>query len=83
MYSDAHWRDSARRAKFFFLDAYAFAPLIFWFLHPRLWTFILLMVIVTFLSILEYFGFTLTVFMRWLKVFLGGKLKVAKPWWKE
>ena len=78
-----HWRDSARAARFFFVDARAAFPLLLWLLHMRLWTFILAIVTMIFFALLEKYGFTLTVFVRWFRNFLGGPHKAAQPWWKK
>ncbi len=79
----AHWRDSARRPKFFTIDAYATFPFLLFLLHIRLWTFILAICTVIFFGTIEKFGFTVPVFLRWLRAFLAGNLKTALPWWEK
>ena len=79
--SDAHWRDSARPAKLFIFDAKASFPLLLLLFHIRLWTFILAVTTMIFLTILNRYGFSTTVFARWLRTSLAGKRKVANPWW--
>lgn len=78
-----HWRDSARAARFFFVDARAAFPLLLWLLHMRVWSFILAIVAMTFFALLEKYGFTLSVFTRWFRNFLAGPHKSAQPWWKK
>jgi intracellular multiplication protein IcmT len=78
-----HWRDAARTPRFYFMDAWAALPFLFFFLHMRLWTFILSLVFTLFFIILEKFKFTLPVFSRWLKATLAGPLRMAKPWWRQ
>lgn len=80
--ADAHWRDSARTPRFYFMDSLAAFPLLIFFLHIRLWTFLLALSIIIFLMILERFKFTIPVFMRWFRTTLAGPLRVAKPWWR-
>ncbi len=80
--SSSHWRDSARSARFFMVDARAAFPLFFFLMHIRLWTAGLVVVSVVFFAILEHYGFTLPVFWRWLRAFLAGARKSAQPWWK-
>lgn len=80
---NAHWRDSARNAKFFIVDAYAAVPLLLFLLHIRLWTFGLAVLATAFFGILERFGFTVPIFLRWLRTFLGGSYKFARPWWRH
>jgi intracellular multiplication protein IcmT len=78
----AHWRDSARTPRFFFMDSLAAFPLFIFILHIRLWTFFLALGIMLFLIILERFKFTIPVFFRWLRATLAGPIRVAKPWWR-
>lgn len=79
--ADAHWRDSARSPKFFIFDAKAAFPLLLYLVHIRLWTFIVAVVAWLFFSYLNYRGFSLEVFLRWIRSTLGGKRKIATPWW--
>ena len=78
---DAAWRDSARHAKLFFLDAVSVFPFMLWALHIRWWTFILACITALFLTILNHFGFSISVFVRWLRSFFAGKRKLSQPWW--
>jgi intracellular multiplication protein IcmT len=78
-----HWRDSARAARFFFVDARAAFPLLLFLLHMRLWTFILAIVTMIFFALLEKYGFTVIVFGRWIRTFMAGPQKSALPWWKQ
>ncbi len=79
--ADAHWRDSARPAKFFMFDAKASFPLLLFLLHIRLWTFVLAVTVMLFLTVLSRYGFSTTVFTRWFRTSLAGKRKMANPWW--
>lgn len=79
--ADAHWRDSARSPKFFFVDSRACFPLLLFLLHIRLWTFIVAVIAMLFFGILYRFGFTLSIFFRWVRASLAGKRKMAIPWW--
>lgn len=79
--SNAHWRDSAREAKFFIFDAKAAFPLLFFLVHIRLWTFIVAIVTMLFFTLLNRYGFSVDVFLRWLRSFLAGRRKIAIPWW--
>lgn len=82
-YSDsAHWRDSARIARFFVIDSTAAFPLLLFLLHIEWWTFIVATIATTFFSILSRYGFTIPVFSRWLRSILAGPRKFAVPWWK-
>jgi intracellular multiplication protein IcmT len=79
----AHWRDSARNVRLFFLDFRACFPLLILLFHIRLWTFILAVVATIFFTALERYGFSLMVFLRWFRSFIAGHRKIAQPWWKR
>jgi intracellular multiplication protein IcmT len=77
----AHWRDSARTPKFFFLDAFSAIPLLVFLLHIRLWSFILAVSIALFFAILNRFGFSLPVFLRLVRSTFAGKQRSAHSWY--
>ena len=81
--AEAHWRDSARPAKFFFVDAKAAFPLLVFLVHIKLWTFLIALVLMTFFAILNHFGYSIEVFSRIARAYLAGPRKVAIPWWKN
>lgn len=81
--TEAHWRDSARSARFFFIDARAAFPLLLFLLHIRIWSFLLALGAMLFFGALERYGFSLTVFLRWVRNILAGPQKAAIPWWKQ
>lgn len=78
----SHWRDSARSARFFMVDARAAFPLFLFLMHIRIWTGLLVLISAVFFAIIEHYGFTVPVFLRWLRSFLAGNIKSAQPWWK-
>lgn len=77
----AHWRDSARSARFFMVDARAAFPIFLFLMHIRIWTGLLVVFSAIFFGILEHYGFTVPVFLRWLRLFFAGSVKSATPWW--
>ena len=79
----AHWRDSARHARFFIIDARAAFPLLLFLLHIRVWSFVLAVMATIFFALLERYGFTVTVFLRWARSLIAGPRKVSSPWWKQ
>ena len=79
---NAHWRDSSRQPRFFFVSATAAYPLLLFFLHISWWTFGLVITTVAFLAILEYFGLTPIKFLRLTRNFLVGNYKYRKGWWQ-
>ena len=83
-FSDAaHWRDSARSARFFVVDARAAFPLLLFLMHIRLWSFILAIIATLFFALLERYGFTVPVFIRWVRSMIAGPYKTASPWWRQ
>jgi len=79
---DAHWRDSAREPRLFFIDAKAVFPMLLFLMHIRWWTFIVATMVVLFFTTLNRFGFSMVVFLRWLRSVLAGRRKMAVPWWE-
>jgi intracellular multiplication protein IcmT len=77
----AHWRDSARPARFFIIDAKAAFPIFLFLLHIKLWTFTLAVIAMLFFTFLNRFGFGVEVFLRSLRSFFAGSKKMAIPWW--
>ena len=77
----AHWRDTAREVKFFFVDSKAAFPFLLFLLHMRLWTFLLATFMMMFFGALAHFGFTMPVFKRWLRATMAGRHKFSRPWW--
>ena len=78
----SHWRDSARSARFFMVDARAAFPIFLFLMHIRIWTGVLVLVSAVFFGIIEHYGFTVPVFLRWVRNALAGSIKSAQPWWK-
>ena len=81
--ANAHWRDSARRPRFLMFDARACFPLLLLIFHIKLWTLIVAVMGTTFFGMLERYGFTVDVFLRWIRSMLAGKRKLAVPWWRD
>jgi len=81
--ANAHWRDSARPARFFFIDAKAAFPFGLFLIHIKLWTFIIALVIMVFFTILNRYGYSVEVFLRIFKSLLAGSRKMAIPWWRN
>lgn len=79
----AHWRDSARSARFFMIDSTAAFPLLLFLLHITWWSFIVALIATAFFTLLSRYGFTIPVFLRWLRSTLAGPRKFSVPWWKE
>lgn len=80
--STAHWRDSARSARFFIIDARAAFPIFIFLMHIKVWTGVVVLLSTLFFGFIEHYGFTVPVFLRWLRCFLAGNLKSSSPWWR-
>lgn len=79
---NAHWRDSSRQPKFFFVSANAAYPIVLMLLHISWWTLIIAVSTILCLAILEYFGLTPMKFLRLARIFLVGRYKYRKGWWE-
>lgn len=79
----AHWRDSARNVRFWMVDFRACFPLLIFIFHISWFTFLFAVVAIVIFSLLERYGFSVAVFLRWMRSFLAGPRKVAQPWWKK
>jgi len=80
---NAHWRDSAKAAKFFFVDAEAAFPIFLFLIHIKVWSLILAITIMMFFTLLNRFGYSVAVFLRIFRSALAGSRKVAIPWWSN
>lgn len=78
----AHWRDTARPARFFLVDARAAFPLVIWLLHLRWWTFWLAISGMFIFTLIERWGFSVPVFLRVARNAFAGKHKSSRPWWR-
>lgn len=78
---NASWRDSARPSKLWIFDSSATFPLVILIFHISWNTFFITLGFIVFLSILSYYGFTIPVFLRYLRSKIAGNRKVAVPWW--
>lgn len=86
MDQNTHWRDSARIPRLFILDYRAVLPFLYLLFSKGSWfmySLIIVTLITAFFAIIEYFGFTFSVFLRWLKYsFISGRYKKTRPWWQ-
>ena len=78
-----YWRDTSRTPRFFFIDAYAVFPMIIFLIHMRWWTFQLAVSVMLFFAILERFKLTLPIFLRIVRLLIGGPHKTSRVWWRE
>lgn len=81
MASGATWRDSARSPRFFFVDYRACFPLLALLFHISWSTLFFAVAAMVFFAGLNYYGFTIPVFLRWIRTTIAGPYKPALPWW--
>lgn len=72
----AHWRDSALTPRFFSVDARAGFVVLLCMVRPNWYTFGFVVVVLTILSILNYYRISLVASVRILRNFLMGSKKV-------
>jgi intracellular multiplication protein IcmT len=75
------WRNAAKSPRLLGVDIRATFPIALFMLHPRYWTAGVAVVLILALVILERFGFTVPVFLRWVRHKLRGPICHARPWW--
>lgn len=76
-----NWRDTARPVRLWMVSANATFPVVFSLFHLRTWTILVAIACIVALTVLEYYGFTLVVFIRYLRSMIAGKRRTATPWW--
>lgn len=74
--SHTHWRDSGRRAKFFFIEAQVFFPIVLCLFHFRVWTLSLSLITAILLIVLGYYKVTILVFLLNLREWIFGREKL-------
>ncbi len=72
----SHWRDSAHTAKFFTVDARAAFFIIIFLLRPSWYTFGVVVTVLVFLSILNYYHVSLMASFRLIRGFVTGSKKI-------
>lgn len=72
-----HWRNTARPARFFTMDARACLVVFLFIVHIRLWTLILMIAVLIGASIMERYGMALPVALRRLRLFFVGAYRPA------
>lgn len=72
----AHWRDSALTPRFFSVDARAGFVVLLCMVRPNWYTFGLVVAVLVFLSILNYYHVGLVASMRILRGFFSGSKKL-------
>ena len=77
---DTHWRNTQKPARFFMLDARAFAALFLFLIHARLWTLALAGVVMLLFWLLEQRGLTFRIiFARFSQLDFGNQASRESP----
>ena len=75
----AHWRDTYKPARFFFVDANAGVVLLLCLLHIKVWTFCTAFAVLLLFWWLERLGLNFMSAMRALRTWFVGDLRPARP----
>lgn len=77
------WRFSADPVRLLIIDARAVAPMTLFLVHMRLWTLVVALVGIALFAFLAWFGLTVPVAWRMLRVILCGPVRPRLPAWKR
>jgi len=75
--------DSSKQVKFLFFDGTVAAPLILIILWPSLTMLYILIAFSILLIVLSRHGIKLNAIFRMLRVFLVGRYRYIRPWWRS
>ena len=78
---NASWRDTARQPRLWIFNVRALPPIVIALFHITYFTVIFACICVALLQIMEYYGFSMPVFLRYLRCKAAGKRRAATPWW--
>ena len=79
--ANASWRDTARQPRLWIFNCRALPPIMIALFHIRVWTIVFALICTIILQALEYYGFTVPVFLRTMRSQMAGKRRFATPWW--
>jgi len=77
------WRESGRSVRFIIFDGRSSAALLIYIVHWSWITFYIAASVLAFFAIIERFNYTLPVARRKAMVLLLGKMRRARPWWRQ
>lgn len=83
--SEIQWRYSAMKVRLGPFDAMVvMPPLVLFFMHIRIWTLVLAIVVIFMMWVIELFlQMPKSVVWRSIRSFLAGNKRSIVPWWKE
>jgi intracellular multiplication protein IcmT len=77
-----HWRDSARPARFFIVDANIIYPIMIFFFNINKKTSIFLILSFIFFFAMDRTNFNINRVIRYAKVCISGNMRYRKGWWQ-
>ncbi len=78
-----HWRNTMKTVRFFHFDARAGLFVLLLLVHIRIWTFLLLVVVLAFFSLLERRGLSFPAALRAIRLWLMGSKRPAWIWTRK
>lgn len=76
-----NWQNTGREPKLWIMNSTTSFPIMLLMINFSWNTFFLVIFTIAVFFLLDYYGFNLKVFCRFLRSSLAGKRKIAKPWW--
>jgi hypothetical protein len=77
------YKDVNRKTKFLAFDGRTAFPLLLFMLWPRMTTLYVLMGIVLTFFVLDRRGMPIEMFFRYIRSWLTGGIRTARPWWRK
>ena len=81
MAAEGNWQNTGREAKLWIFNSTTSFPVLLLMLNLSWNTFFLVIATMAVFFVLDYYGFNIRVFFRFVRSFLAGSRKVARPWW--
>lgn len=75
------WQNTGREPKLWIMNSTTSFPLVLLIIRASKYTLGLVVVTIGVFFILDYYGFKPPVFVRYIRSFLAGGRKTARPWW--
>lgn len=76
-----NWQNTGREPKLWIMNSTTSFPLLLFLVNISVYTLGLVVVTMVVFFILDYYGFKPKVFVRYIRSFLAGGRKSARPWW--
>lgn len=80
---NASWQNTGREAKLWIFNATTSFPILLFILNISFTTLIIVVLTMAMFFALNYYGYTVPVFIRFLRATIAGNRKEARPWWTK